>query len=60
MKTIHRSNMNGKALCGSDGNISVSGAFVTCEKCKEMMKEPTREERMKILTSMFILGSNVT
>jgi hypothetical protein len=57
MKTIHRADLSGKPVCGSIGAISNTGAFVTCEKCKELTREPSAEEKRKMLESFFIIGS---
>ena len=49
----HRFNLNGKFVCGAkEGYGNVSGAMVTCLKCLELTKQPTREEQLRQLANI--------
>lgn len=46
---IHRGGLGGGARCGAQGRISTSGLFLTCPKCIELSRVPTREEQLAAL-----------
>lgn len=47
MNTIHRSDLNGAAICGAHGRISVHGVNVTCVACNTATRRLSREEAMR-------------
>lgn len=49
---IHKAGMNARPRCGAEsGKISMVGALsvITCPKCRELMREPTRAEKLAAL-----------
>jgi len=44
---IHRAALTGGTVCGKLGNVSVSGACVSCPECKT--ENISREETLKII-----------
>jgi len=47
MQIIHLSNLNGRALCGAVGKISMSGVMFNCPACAAANRSLTREQALK-------------
>ena len=49
---IHRADTNAGPLCGEPGivRISMTGVMLTCPRCIELSKPPSREDAMRQLT----------
>jgi hypothetical protein len=58
MRIIHRMNFQGMPKCGEkEGKVSTTGVLITCPKCIELTREPTKEEIEKRMSE--VLGYTV-
>ena len=60
MKTyfIHRASMDGRPRCGANrGDVSISGACVTCPDCRRI-EAPSPEDKAEVIRRIYGAAAN--